>query len=111
MSRIGRLVGLLAFPSFLWAANAEAQIRPPDPAPEALTNEAAPRTPAEVRLARYFRASPDGIPLTGTIPVASNMQFAVGRLSVPSFRAPRMEADEIRRGYRNIAAIGFSLRF
>lgn len=117
MPRIARLCALLTVPAALSAESAEAQMRrPAAPAPPATANESAEARAglADFRLVRREfgnLSDPDGNGLTGTVPLGPNMHLAIGRLSVPNFSPPRMEAAEIRRGYRGIAAIGFSLRF
>jgi hypothetical protein len=114
MSSIGRLVATLAFPLSLWPSIAEAQIRRPTPTPGAPAADAARSGPADSRTARPdFTYAPvvERNGLVGTLTIGPNLNFAIGRLAVPNFAAPRMEAAEIRRGYRNIAAVGLSLRF
>jgi hypothetical protein len=114
MSRIGRLVGALALLVSLWAPEAEAQSRRSTPAPETPTIQALHPDPFDLRFSRHEFSSfsgPDKTGLTATVPLGPNVHFAVGRFSVPNFRPPRMEAAEIRRGNRNIAAFGLSLRF
>lgn len=117
MPSIARFCALLAVLAALSAENAEAQLpRPAEPAPSATANESAEARAglADLHLVRREFGNLSGPVrdgLTGTVPLGPNMHLAIGRLSVPNFSPPRMEAAEIRRGYRGIAAIGFSLRF
>ncbi len=118
MPVMGRLCGALAVPLVLWAVAAEAQVwRSALVAPvEPGQTQAVPAPPGlpGFRIARdQFRVPPDSVrnSLIGAVPLGRNLQIAAGRLAVPNFTAPRMEAADIRRSDRRITAVGFSFRF
>lgn len=118
MPIMGRLCGALAVPLVLAAAAAEAQVgrsalvEPVEPGrPGALPVR---RSPPDFRMARdpyRIPADPFRNGLTGSMPLGRDLTIAIGRLAVPNFAAPRMEAAEIRRRDRAITAVGFSFRF
>lgn len=118
MPIMGRLCGALAVPLVLWAVAAEAQVRRSAlvaPVEGGQTKAVpAPLGLPGFRIARdEFRVPPDSVRngLIGAVPLGHNLQIAAGRLAVPNFTAPRMEAADIRRSDRRIAAVGFSFRF
>ena len=116
MPVMGRLCGALAVPFVLFTAAAEAQVGRSAPV-EAGHAQAVPARPdpPEFRTPRgEYRARPglvrDG--LIGAIPFGR--QPAIRHRALrwsPNFTAPRMEAADIRRRDRGIAAVGLSFRF
>jgi len=118
MPTMGRLCGALAFPLALSAPAAEAQIRRSASVapigPGSTEAVPVPRGLPDFRMARdEYRLPPKPFRngLTGSLPLGRDLAIAVGRLAVPNFAAPRMEAADIRRRDRAITAVGFSLRF
>ena len=118
LPRLGLLFAVALVPLVLWAVAAEAQVwRSALAAPvERGLTQAVPAPPGlpGTRIARdEYRVPPDSARngLIGAVALGRNLQVAVGRLAVPNFTAPRMEAANIRRSDRRITAVGFSFRF
>ncbi len=116
MPHLGRLCAALVVPLVLPAA-AEGQVSRSAlvaPVEAGLSIVPAPSGFPDFRMPPGdFRAPPGPARngLIGTIPLRRDLQVAVGRFAVPNFTAPRMEAADIRRRDRRLAAIGLSLRF
>ena len=113
---MGRLCGALAVPFALWPAHAAAQsgaAAPIAPADTAEAEAAQPDLPDFRMPPGDARASPGPVrnSLIGAVPLARNLQIAVGRFAVPDIGVPRTEGADIRRRDRRIAALAFSFRF
>lgn len=110
--RVAFLLLTLSWPAAASAQSATAAlVGPADPTLHSTASR--PSLPDFRMPSGDFRQPPGPVRggLIGAVPLGRSLQVAVGRFAVPNFSAPRIEPAEIRRRDRNLAAVGFALRF